>query len=397
MTYLPRTIEAPLKKNLERGKSILLFGARQTGKTTLIKHLNLSDLSYTLLDPELRLQFEKHPNLLRKEIAAYRQRHHADLPLVTIDEAQKVPALMDAIQLIIDNKEAQFILTGSSVRKLRRHAQFNLLPGRVVNFHLDPLSILELPSPVSSLESLLLYGSLPHIYLDKDTDSKQADLSSYVTNYLEEEVRGEALARDLGSFAQFLELAAIESGNPVNINKLSQELGISRHIIAEYFSVLEDCLITEKIEPITDTSSRKRLTKAPKYLFFDMGIKRIATREGINPSTKTLGNLFEQWVGLELLRILRTQKPEARLRYWRDHAGPEVDYVIEHEKKYLPIEVKWTATPSSFDCKHIAKFIQQYPCKTTAYVICRANKAFLLDENIIALPWQEIGTLFTDI
>lgn len=394
MNYIPRLIETPLKNSLKRGKSILLFGARQTGKTTLIKHLNVSDLSYTLLDPELRLQFEKHPNLLRKEIAAYRQRHHIEQPLITIDEAQKAPALMDAIQLIIDNREAQFILTGSSVRKLRRHAQFNLLPGRVVNFHLDPLSISELPNPISSLESLLLYGSLPHIYLDENEDAKQADLSSYVTNYLEEEVRGEALARDLGSFAQFLEFAAIESGNPININKLSQELGISRYIISEYFSVLEDCLITEKIEPITDTSTRKRLTKAPKFLFFDMGIKRIATHEGAHPSMQTLGRLFEQWIGLELLRLLRIQKPQARLKYWRDHAGPEIDYVIEHEKKYIPIEIKWTATPTASDSKHLKTFMQQYPCSMPAYIICRANKAFLLDENIIALPWQEISTLF---
>src|SRR3989338_5449689 len=252
MQYIPRIIEKQLKNSLNRGKSILLLGARQTGKTTLLKHLNLNSLSYTFLDPEIRLRFEKSPRLLGQEIAAYKQLNHLNLPIVMIDEIQKVPALMDAIQLLIDNHEAKFILTGSSVRKLRRHSQFNLLPGRVINFHLDPLSLLEMPTPLPELQTLLLYGSLPGIYLENDLPAKEINLKAYVINYLEEEIRGEALVRQLGSFAQFLELAAIETGNQINIHKLSQELGVGRHTISEYFQILEDCLIAEKIDPITN-------------------------------------------------------------------------------------------------------------------------------------------------
>ena len=219
---------------------------------------------------------KKSPNLLGQEIAAYKRLNPLNrIPLVTIDEVQKVPALMDAIQLLIDNREAQFILTGSSVRKLRRHSQFNLLPGRVINFHLDPLCLLELPQPFQDISNLLLYGSLPDIYLENNIHTKQTDLEAYVKNYLEEEVRGEALVRQLGSFARFIELAAVESGNQININKLSQELGINRHTIADYFLILEDCLIAEKIEPITHVTTRRKLTKAPKYLFFDMGIRQL--------------------------------------------------------------------------------------------------------------------------
>lgn len=195
--YIPRAIEPDLKSTLERGKSILLLGPRQTGKTTLLKHLNAADLSYTLLDPELRLRLERSPNLLRQEIAAFNQMHHKTLPLVMIDEVQKIPALMDVVQLIIDNQEAQFILTGSSVRKLRRHPQFNLLPGRVINFHLDPFMLSELTTPLPSVESFLIYGSLPGIYLESKNTIKQVELESYVTNYLEEEIRGEALVRHL--------------------------------------------------------------------------------------------------------------------------------------------------------------------------------------------------------
>jgi predicted AAA+ superfamily ATPase len=394
MTYIARTIENPLKKTLKRGKSVLLLGARQTGKTTLLKHIGLSDLSYTLLDPELRLQFEKSPNLLRQEIAAYKQLHALNhLPIVIIDEIQKVPALMDIIQLMIDETEGQFILTGSSVRKLRRHSQFNLLPGRVVNLHLDPLSLLEILPPFPEIETLLIYGSLPGIYQENNLLNKQTDLEAYVKNYLEEEIRGEALVRQLGSFARFLELAAIESGNQINISKLSQELGVGRHTIAEYFQILEDCLIAEKIEPITHITTRKKLTKAPKYLFFDLGIRRICAGEGTKLSSKTRGYLFEQFIGLELLRTIRALSPSTKLRYWRDHAGPEVDYVLENNKKYIPIEVKWTSTPTLQDAKHLIKFMDAYDCIKPAYIICQCKRPVLLHENIIALPWQELSSI----
>jgi predicted AAA+ superfamily ATPase len=389
MDYIQRAIESPLRQTLERGKSVLLLGPRQTGKTTLLKHLGYGDITITLLDPERRLRLEKSPNLLRQEIAAYRQIHTGNrAPLVIIDEVQKVPALMDVVQLLVDNHEAQFILTGSSVRKLRRHSQFNLLPGRVINFHLDPLSLLELPTPLPPV-----YGSLPAIALEKTATNRQIELQAYVTNYLEEEVRGEALVRQLGSFARFIELAAVEAGAQININKLSQELGISRHTMAEYFYILENCLIAEKIEPVTQTTTRRKLTKAPKYLYFDMGIRRIAANEGTQLSSITMGNLFEQFIGLELLRMLRIRRPSARLRYWRDHAGPEVDYVIEHEKTFIPIEVKWTESPTPSDAKHLKKFMAEYPTASNGYIICQCDKPLLLQENILALPWQQLPSL----
>jgi len=392
--YIQRLIEPKLHEIIQKGKSVLLLGARQTGKTTLIKHLHQADLFYSLLDPELRLRLERSPNLLGQEIEAYKTLNGLEhSPLVIIDEVQKVPALMDAIQLLIDNRVAQFILTGSSVSKLRRHSQFNLLPGRVINFHLDPLCLSEMTNAISDLEFLLLYGSLPGIYLERDLKTKQLILESYVKNYLEEEVRGEALVRQLGDFARFLEFAAIESGHQININNLSHELGVSRHTVSEYFRVLEDCLIAEKIEPITTCETRKRLTKAPKYLFIDMGIRRIAAAEGTQLSSKTMGNLFEQFIGLELLKILRIKQPSAKLRYWRDHAGPEVDYVIENNKVYTPIEIKWSETPTIKDARHLVKFMDEYHCTAHAYIICRATKPLLLSPKIIALPWQELPTI----
>ena len=142
-----------------------------------------------------------------------------------MDEVQRAPGLMDVGQDLIDRGEAQFVFTGSSARKLRRGGEINLLPGRVVAMHLDPLTIEE--SRPGSLEEVLLFGSLPAIRtVEKKTD-KEADLASYVTTYLEEEVRQEALVRNVGAFGRFLELAGQESGRIANYSKISRDVGVS--------------------------------------------------------------------------------------------------------------------------------------------------------------------------
>jgi uncharacterized protein len=141
-------------------------------------------------------------------------------------------------------------------------------------------------------------------------------------------------------------------------------------------------------------------TKADKYLFFDLGVKRICSREGNQLSAKTLADLFEQFVGMELLRYLRLFTLDGRLRYWRDHNGPEVDYVIDLYNKYIPIEVKWTSRPNMEDAIHLKTFLQEYDCYDTAYIICRCQHKLQLDDRITALPWQELpylAGLLTDL
>ena len=257
---------------------------------------------------------------------------------------------------------AQFILTGSSARKLiRRKEGVNLLPGRLIEMHLDALSLLELIKKPPSLEVLLADGLLPEVILTPDEDTKQLLLSSYVSLYLEQEIRAEALVRNVANFSQFLRLAAAEAGHPINATRLSQDLGISRNHINEYLQILVDCLIIMRIEPITKTSLRRKLTKSAKFLFFDLGVQRIASGEG-KATSKQLGHLFEQFIGIETIKMIRLFNRLAKLKFWRDHAGPEVDFVIEHNKTYLPIEVKWTERPSSNDSKHIKKFMAEYPC-----------------------------------
>jgi uncharacterized protein len=390
MKYIRRLQEKNILDSIKRNKSVLLLGARQTGKTTLINRIK-HDMAISLVRPDIRQRYEKAPGLLAGEIEVIAERKSSARPLVLLDEIQKAPALLDVAQDLIDRKVANFIFTGSSARKLYRGAKTNLLPGRVVALRLDPFTLTELTS--AAVEERLFYGALPGIVQTKDRKNKEIDLESYVTIYLEEEVRSEALVRNLGAFARFLEYAASESGNIVNFRKLSQEIGVAHTTIKDYYQVLEDCLIAERVDPLTRSRTRKKLTKSCKYLFFDMGVRRVAATEGTRPSRDRYGSLFEQFVGLELIRSGRLSEKNIKILFWRDPDGPEVDWVIEAEDEYIPVEVKWTDAPSDRDIKHLRTFLNEYKNTDKAYVVCRTPRRVKLDKDIYAVPWQETADL----
>ncbi len=389
MKYIPRLLEKALRHHLSRGKSILLLGPRQTGKTTLLDRIN-SDWTLSLVPSANRLRYERDPALLSAEIELLQKRIKKS-PLVVMDEIQKVPSLMDTIQDMIDRKQAQFLLTGSSARKLRRNSSVNLLPGRLVTLHLDPLVHQEIPE--ASLETLLLQGSLPGIFTLNDKSDAEADLRSYVEAYLEEEVRAEALVRQMGPFARFLELAGLESGKIVSFRAMSRDLGVSHTTIASYFEILEDCLVAERVDPVTRSTTRKKLSKSSRYLIFDLGVRRLCTGEGTRLTPTRMGELFEQWVGLELIRYGRLDG-NARTRYWRDLDGAEVDWVLEKHRSYTPIEVKWSEAPSQRDARHVETFIKEYPEARRGFIVCRTPRPFAASEHVTAIPWQDLPSLF---
>jgi len=391
MQKINRTIQSQIEKALKRGKSILLLGPRQTGKTTLLTRLPI-DLTLSLARPAIRQQYERDIESFSQEIEALRDKLNKR-PLVAIDEVQKIPEIIDATQDLIDRQIAQFILTGSSARKLKKQQQLNWLPGRIIYFHLDPLTTDELPKKYLNLENILVYGTLPGIVVDDDNEAREQDLQSYVITYLEEEIRQEALVRHLGDFARFLQLAAAESGELANFNNIASDIGIAQTTIASYYQILEDCLTAERIEPFLKSSStRRRLVKSCKYLFFDLGVRRVAAYEGSQLSKKIMGQLFEQFIGLELLHLTRNHTDRITLNFWRDLEGREVDWILTYSNNILPIEVKWTDKPSLKDARHLKTFLNDYHLKT-GYIVCRCNKPRKLDEQITALPWHEIKTL----
>ena len=190
-------------------------------------------------------------------------------------------------------------------------------------------------------------------------------------------------------FAQFLHLAASQSGKAMNFDKISQDIGVARAKISSYYQILEDCLIGEKIEPISNSETRKRLIKTPKYLFFDLGIRRVSGKLGTKLSNESMGGLFEEFIGLELLRYIRLHSPRSALRFWRDANGPEVDWIVEKHGEYLPFEVKWTDKPTLSESNHLHLFLKEYPAKK-GYIVCRIPYRQKLSETVDAIPWQEI-------
>ena len=387
MNLLNRIIFSPLCATLARGKSVLLMGPRQTGKTTLVKRLP-HDRYITFIDPQIRRRYEESPGSLITEIQQL-QRELQKCPTIILDEIQKVPEIMDAVQYLIDERIALFVITGSSARKIR-----NLLPGRVIRYHLDPLCFEEYAKVDDYFPRVLFNGSLPGIFTQSNQANIEEELATYVTVYLEEEVRKEALVRNLAAFSQCLRLASIESGNLISFRKISSDIGVAHSTVQEYFRILEDCMVIERFDPIIISNTRKRLTRASKYILFDLGLRRLAADESYHITPKQYGHLFEQWVGLELKRLLRIYLPRAAVKFWRDHSGPEVDWVIEHESRFIPIEVKWTDKPRLSDARHLEIFMKEYSGYTQqGYIVCRTPFSMQLSKNIIAVSMPDLMTI----
>jgi predicted AAA+ superfamily ATPase len=399
-----RYLLGPLAARSSRGKARLVLGARQTGKSTLFRLLEKpGDLLIDLQERAERMRFATDPAALGRALVPVGRRHRH----VLIDEVQRVPDLLDEVQLILDRYPGRFTftLTGSSARRLRRGSA-NLLPGRVHRFHLAPVCLWEvrdgppaaiLPRPrnalagefhARSLEEILVLGCLPAAWVErgrfKDT------LAAYAAVYIEEEVMREMAARNLGAYGRFLELAAIESGKPINLTKISQESGIALSTIRGFYSVLEDTLLGFTVAPFS-RSDRARILKTPKFYFFDVGVRNATARLPLEKGilSTQAGQLFEHWVACELQARVGYLGAGHRLAYWRTVDGAEVDFVLETPRETIAFEVKYTVNPRPADASAIEHFISRHPghCRR-GFVICRAARPEQLSPHVTALPWQ---------
>lgn len=381
-----RLNEVLIKKQIAKGKSILLLGPRQVGKTTLCKQFKF-DLEINLASVKEKLVFEKDPQRLEKLVDESSKKI-----FIYIDEIQKVPELFNSIQVLIDSKKAQFLVTGSSARKIKKQFDINLAPGRLVNFRLDPLSFEEADV---KLDEILAYGQLPAICLEKDPDQKELELRSYVENYIEEEIRKETRLRNVAPFARFIEMAAIQSGQISNFTEISKELGPTVMTIQNYYQILEDTLFVERIDPYLKNPSRKKLSKSSRYLFFDLGVRRILADESKKFLPTRKGMLFEHLIGNEIIRWIHSSCPSARLYYWRDPDGPEIDWLIEFEGSLLPIEVKLTPKPDPKDAKHLKVFISEYKYAKMGWVVCTTDVNHSMSDKIRAINYKNLAKELT--
>ncbi len=183
----------------------------------------------------------------------------------------------------------------------------------------------------------------------------------------------------------------------MNFTRLSQDIGVTDTTVANYYQILEDCLIAIRIDPITNSQTKRRLIKSPKYLFFDLGIKRACANEGTRLPQRVIADLFEHYVGNELVYHSQLTSPHIKVKYWRDASGPEIDFILDVAHQYIPIEVKWSDKPSASDARHLKRFLDEYIEAKAAYIISRTPHRYKLDDRIIVLPWQELGKIFQEL
>ncbi len=401
-----RLIQSELAGKKSDNKVRLIFGARQTGKTVLVNQLlRTSDSQfYNLQDASVRLSFERDPNSFTREIRGLSD----NIRNIVVDEIQKVPSLLDEIQYLYDSDPSrhQFYLTGSSARSLKRHSA-NLLPGRCHLYNLYPVIRPEeksyqgivgdftrqssSPFPNRTLEDRLLHGNLPGIR-QEPSESAIATLDAYVKIYLEEEIRREGLARNLGAFQVFLQLAAIESGKQINLSKLSQDSGIAVSTIKTYYQLLADTFVGYWMHSHKG-SGRKRLLTTPRFYFFDLGVRNAAAQITATPGIlpEIGGNLVEHWAGLELIQRARYAGRGYNAGFWRTVSGAEVDFIWQTPDEDIPIEVKWTENPNPHDARHLETFLNHHPQRSKkGYVMCRVPRRQKLTKRTIAIPWFEL-------
>jgi len=338
------------KLNLQdvENDSIFLWGARQTGKSTLLKMLHPDTHYIDLLKSDEFERYNRRPALLREELSLLPKNE-----LVIIDEIQKIPVLLDEVHWLMSNHNLRFILSGSSARKLRRNG-VNLLGGRAIRKHLYPFVSAEIPD--FDLVKACNDGMLPRHYLAEDASKR---LRAYVGDYLQQEIKAEALTRNLNTFSRFMEVAALSNGEILNYNNIASECGVSAPTVKEYFSILEETLIGYTIPSFT-RNIKRRVIQSPKFYYFDVGITNfLLKRARLNPGSPEFGHAFEHFVMLEIIAYLGYFRPQLNLSYWRTTSGYEVDAIIGNADTV--IEIKSSNEIQSYHTKGVKAFSEEFP------------------------------------
>ena len=371
---------------LHSRNSFFLFGARGTGKSTLIqkKYHSQKTLWIDLLLYEEEEKFSHNPDEL---IFILNSNNYKK---VVIDEVQKAPKLLDVIQKIMREKpKVQFIMTGSSARKLKRGSG-NLLAGRAFQYFLFPFSAFELGEDVN-FNSILEFGSLPEIFQKKSKSDKKEFLKSYVQTYLKEEIVSEQIVRKLNPFRNFLQIAAQQSGQIINYSKISQDIGADDKTVKNYFSILEDTLLVFFL-PYYHKSIRKQQRHSPKFYFFDTGVKRALNKQLEIPlmqNTYAYGNAFEHRLILECFYLNEYLRKDFNFYYLKTKDQNEIDLIIERPgKSDILVEIKSAQYIQKRHISRLNQFKKDWPSPCKAQVWSQEKTSKTIDK-IKCLFWKK--------
>lgn len=367
-------------------QSVLVFGPRGSGKTFFLEKIvkeKKNNRIIDLLDSKTYFAYAKSPELFASEIEAdFSNQNLDEIFYYLVDEIQRLPTLLNEIHKLIHKYDNQvvFILTGSSARKLKTK-EANLLAGRALSCFFYPFSYDEVDL-LSNLPNTLHWGSLPKCFLTKNESIKKAYLQTYTNTYLEEEIQRESEIRKLGIFSQFLELAANENGKIVNYTKLGKTIGIHPATVKEYFGILSDTLIANKV-PAWSQKIRIQLQKSPKYYFFDCGVINALTgnlsRE-IKPGNYHYGMLFESFIVNEIIRFIKKNRLELNFFHYRDQNQNEIDLIIQRNSysKAVAIEIKSSSKPE-IPARHPIRKFKDLVKNSDSFIICSCDRAFSED------------------
>ena len=356
--------------SLLQKKSHFLLGPRQTGKSFLIAHSLPRVRVYDLLDTATYLALSHDPGRIAQELTRKEQ-------FVVIDEIQRLPDLLNEVQLLIEKRGIRFLLTGSSARKLRRGG-VNLLGGRARTKYFHPLSYRELGAHFD-LYRAVEWGLLPSIYF---SDDPEADLQAYTGSYLQQEIVAEGTIRKVPAFSRFLLVAAHCNGSIVNFTNVANDAQVARTTVYEYFEILKDTLILYELPPWKKSRKRKPLSSS-KYYFFDVGVVAALQGRAFQVGTPEFGEGFETYLMHELI-CYRDYVSGFPLSYWRSTSGFEVDFVIGD---HTAVEVKAKKNVTPQDLKSLRalseeKKLKRYLC------VCLESRVRKVGE-IIVLPYQK--------
>lgn len=355
-----------------------LLGPRGTGKTLWTLRRFPDALRIDLLNPAVHREFAARPERLLDLVEGNPAR-----PQVVVDEVQKLPELLEVVHLLIEQKTGQqFVLTGSSARKLRREG-VNLLGGRAANYHLHPYMAAELAERFD-LATALRQGMLPVVW---SAHEPAAVLDAYNGLYLREEVQMEGLVRNIGAFARFLEAMSFSHGSVLNLSNVSRECQVSRKTVEGYVEILEDLLLGFRL-PVFSRRAKRSLTVHPKFYYFDAGVFRANRPSGpLDAPEEIDGAALEGLVAQHLAAWCDYSGGNHRLHFWLTRSKVEVDFVIYGESGLYAIEVKNAGKVRPADLRGLASFGDDYP-ESRRFLLYR-GKERLLREGILCLPCDQ--------
>ncbi|MDE3045304.1 MAG: ATP-binding protein [Verrucomicrobiota bacterium] len=368
--YIRRLLSPPKE-------SFFLLGPRGTGKSTWLQHAYPEAVRIDLLVPEQERKYLAAPERLRELVDS--------LPkggTLILDEIQRAPGLLPVVHSLIEGgKEVQFIMTGSSARKLRREVG-NLLGGRALLRVMPPFFAAELGEEFDFTTTLKV-GLLPMVREAKNPWEK---VLNYVGVYLREEVIAEGFVRQVGDFARFLEVCSFSHGNVLNINNIAREAQVKRTTVDNYLQILEDLLIAFQL-PVFTRKAQRALISHPKFYYFDVGVFRSLRPQGpMDREAELEGPALEGLIAQHLRAWVQLQREPHQFCFWRTRSDLEVDFIIYGPKGFWAIEVKRGKDVHSADLKGLRAFREEY--NQAMPLLLYLGKERLQIDGITCLPLE---------